>query len=313
MNPSQARVSDPVLTQIARDYRNASHVGHIIFPQVFVTTQGGKIVEFGKDAFRRHAARRAPGAQVAEIGFRYGSQPFQLINEALDSHIPREVLNDASEVPKIDLGKRAVKSTMDSLKLNLEFEIAEMATNPANYGAANVEALAGTDVWSDDASDPVQVIEDGKETVRRSCGVEPNRLVLSKPGFNALRFHPKIREQFKYTTADSITANMLAAYLELDTVAVGKTVAIPQDVADDDDVVMEDAWGNSAVLAYAPDNPAGVEEPSFGYTYTMEGHPFVEKPEWRGANRSWVYGTTYDRAPVIVGAEAGFLIQGVVG
>ena len=75
---SQARVVDPVLTNHAQGYKQPKFVGHLLFPSVEVLTRGGKVIEFNKDAFRRHNARRAPGANAAQIDFGYSGKPFDL-------------------------------------------------------------------------------------------------------------------------------------------------------------------------------------------------------------------------------------------
>lgn len=46
---------------------------------------------------------------------------------------------------------------------------------------------------------------------------------------------------------------------------------------------------------------------------TLRGHPFVEPARWEGSKRSWVYGVTYERAPVLTGIASGFLFQGITG
>jgi hypothetical protein len=66
------------------------------------------------------------------------------------------------------------------------------------------------------------------------------------------------------------------------------------------------------VLAYVPNETRGFEEPSFGYTYRLRGHPFVEQPQWDSSKKSWVYGVTFDRLPVLTGADAGFLFKSAV-
>lgn len=66
------------------------------------------------------------------------------------------------------------------------------------------------------------------------------------------------------------------------------------------------------ILAYAPATPSGMEEPSYGYTYTMKGHPFVEQGRWDGDTRSWVHGVSYERVPVLSGITAGYLIQNAI-
>ncbi|WP_170432965.1 major capsid protein [Ruegeria arenilitoris] len=310
MNTDQARVVDPVLTEVARGYSHPDRVGHVLFPRVEVSARGGRILQFGKESFRKINIRRAPGAQTQRVSFGYEGDPFVLVQDSLDVPVPREHMQDALKVPGIDLGKRAVNLGMQTATLNLEIQQSEIASDPNNYSADQKLVLAGTDKWSNLDSDPEATVRDAKETVRKACGVEPNRMVIPNQGFNALKFHPKIVERFKYTSAESITAKMLANLFDLEELAVGKGVYMDQNAAED--APFEDIWGNNAILAYAPQDPKGFEEPSFGYTYALTNHPFVEKPIWDNGVKSWVYGVTYERQPVLAGASAGFLIQNII-
>lgn len=309
LNMNTARVIDPILTGIAQGYRHVQRVGHVLFPAIEVLQRGGKIIEFGRESFMDYKARRAPGADAKSIQFGYEGKPFSLSQFTLDAPVPREFIQDAAQVPGIDLGKRAVNTVMDSLTLSLEIEQAAIATKPENYGANNKLALLGSSCWDDPNSDPIGDIEAAKDQVRRTCGVEPNRMVVQNAGFKALKNHPKIVERFKYTTADSITTKMLAGLFDLDEFAVGKATYVEDATSE---APFKEAWGNSAVLAYVPVQDAALEQPSFGYTYTLKGHPFVEQPRWEGGRRSWVYGVTYEREPVLTGIASGFLFQNVV-
>ncbi|TWD57484.1 major capsid protein E [Agrobacterium vitis] len=309
LNQNSARIIDPVLTGIAQGYRHAQRVGHILFPSIDVLQRGGKIIEFGRESFFDYKARRAPGADAKSIQFGYEGKPYALSQFTLDAPVPREHIQEAQTVPGIDLGKRATNMVMDSLTLSLEIEQANLATTPDNYGTNNRLALSGKDCWNDPDSDPIGDIEAAKDQVRTTCGVEPNRMVVQNNGFKSLKHHPKIVERFKYTTAESITTQMLAGLFDLDEFAVGKATYV-DDTAKD--APFKEAWGNAAVLAYVPVQDAALEQPSFGYTYTLKGHPFVEQPRWEGRKRSWVYGVTYEREPVLTGIASGFLFQNVV-
>ncbi|QGA56138.1 major capsid protein [Brucella sp. 2280] len=309
LNTRTSRMIDPILTGVAQGYRHAQRVGHVLFPAIDVLQRGGKVIEFGRESFFDYKARRAPGADAKSIQFGYEGKPYALSQFTLDAPVPREHIQEAETVPGIDLGQRATTTVMDSLTLSLEIEQAELATKADNYGVNNKLVLTGSNCWDDPASDPVKDIEDAKDQVRTTCGVEPNRMVLQNKGFKALKHHPKIMERFKYTSSESITAKMLAGLFDLDELAVGKATYV-DDVAKD--APFKEAWGNYAVLAYVPVQDAALEQPSFGYTYTMKGHPFVEQPRWEGGKRSWVYGVTYERAPVLTGIASGFLFQNVV-
>jgi hypothetical protein len=51
MNPSQARVIDPVLTTVAQGYQNAEMIATALFPVVPVPLRGGNVITFGKESF----------------------------------------------------------------------------------------------------------------------------------------------------------------------------------------------------------------------------------------------------------------------
>lgn len=310
LNTSTARVIDPVLSGIAQGYRHAQRIGHMLFPSIEVVQRGGRVIEFGRESFFNYKSRRAPGADAISIQFGYEGASFYLDQFSLDVPVPREHSEDAQAVPGIDLGKRAINTAMDTLTLTLEIEQAELATNPASYGASNKLALTGGDRWDTDTSDPLGDIERAKDQVRTTCGIEPNRMAIDSAGFKALKHHPKIVDRFKYTTADSITAKMLAGLFDLDELLVGKATYVDSAAAD---APFKEAWGNAAVLAYVPTQDQALEQPSFGYTYTLKGHPFVEPPRWEGGKRSWVYGVTYERKPVLTGIASGFLFQSITG
>ena len=307
MTTGEARVVDPILTEFAQGYKNTNRVGHFLFPAVPVKSRGGKVLEFGKEDFQTLNARRAPGSDTHMVEFGYEGKPFQLVQDALNSPIPREIIDEAAGIPDIDLGKRATKKVMNVLTLGLEVEQAELATNSDNYDDDNILDLAENQKWNNPESDPLDMVESAKDRVMQISGVEPNRLVLSKKGFRALKFHPKIVERFKYTTSESITEKMLANLFDLEMIAVSKA-----SVMNKESKTLENVWGNSAVLAYVPNEALGQEEPSYGYTYTLEGHPFVESPWWDNNKKSWVYGVTYERIPVLTGISSGFLFENLI-
>lgn len=306
MNNQQVRVIDPILSNVAQGYTHPEHVGFALFPRVPVKQRGGQIIEFGRDSFKRYNTRRAPGSSTKRLQFGYEGKPFALVQDALEGKVPWEHMQDANQVPGIDLGTESTNEVMNILSLALEIEQAEIATNAANYGADHKVTLSGTDRWTDDASDPAKQIREYREAVRAAIGIRPNIMEVSAAGFNALCEHPKVLERFKYTSSDSVTADMLAKLFNLRRIVVGEAVYMNEGSS-----AMVDVWGNAAVLAYVPDQISSRRQPSFGYTYALEGHPIVEEPYNDRNAKSWIYPVTYERTPVLSGIESGFLIQDV--
>jgi len=305
LNAAGIRVINPILSTVAQGYQQADLIGAALFPRVPVEISGGQILEFGKESFKLYNSRRAPGGATKRISFGYLGKPFALFNDALEAPVPREFMRDAKVMPGIDLATRAVMLVMRSLMLGLEVAQATLATDASQYDANHKITLTGTAKWSDPNSDPISQMDTYKEAIRSTVGIRPNTLALSAQAFSAAKTNAKIRAQFQYTNPDSVTAEMLCKAFDVKKLVVGEAVT------SDDSGVISDVWGNNAILAYVPDVPTSMEVPSYGYTYTMVGHPLVEEPYYDNNAKSWVYGVGFERVPVLSGITSGYLIQGI--
>lgn len=307
MNNSQARIVDPVMTSVAQGYSNNELVGGALFPTVPVTARGGKIVQFGKEAFMLYATGRSPGANTKRVTFGYLGTPYALESHSLEGLLPIESMQEANAVPGIDLGSTTTNGVQDIIALRLEKQRADVARDPSKYGAANKLVLSGSSQWSDPASDPLADMEKGKEAVRKKIGKRPNVAVIGAAVFSALKQHPKILERIKYTGRDVPTVELLASLFGVSNVYVGEAVFA------DDAGTFSDVWGKDVVLAYVEvGTMADRGKPSYGYTYQLQGYPEVEVPYFERNIKSWVYPVTDEVAPVIAGADAGYLITNAV-
>jgi len=307
MTPAQARVVDPILTEVARGYRNGQFVGDALFPAVPVGQRGGRIIQFGKEHFRLYNTARAPGSAVKRITASYSDQPYALTQHAVAEGVPYELMDEANAVPGIDLGRNAVRRGQDIIGLRLEKAQADLACDPARYDAAHQAALSGASQWSDlTGSNPIGDIEDAKDQVRSRIGRYPNTLVLGARVMKSLRQHGKIIDRIKYTGRDVPTPELLASLFGVERVVVGDAVWA------DEAGNLADVWGRNVVLAYTATGSLDAALPSYGYTYRLGGYPLVERPYQDDGTRSWVYTVIDESEPVIAGAEAGFLLTNVV-
>ncbi len=315
MTPAQARVIDPILTNIARGYKNAMLVGMKLFPYVPVNARGGQIIEFGKEDFLLYNTARAPGAKTGRVQYGHAGQKFALVQHALEGKVPFELMDDASAVPGINMGQIAVMKTQNIIALDLEYNQAAIATNAAHYAASNKVTLAGTDQWSDYAnSNPLDDIETAKEAIRRRAVVRPNVMVIGPEVMAKLKYHPKLLDAALLNGAIS-AANMqmalneaqIANILGLKEVIVGDAIFL------DNAGIAQDVWGKSAILAYTETGTmVDMGLPSYGYTYRLRDYPIVEQPYMERNEKSWMYPVTDEVDPVIAGADAGYLISAAV-
>jgi hypothetical protein len=307
MTQTQAMVVSPILTTLAHGYSNAQGVGQFLFPRVFVPASAGKVITFGREPWRRINTKRAPGANVPKITPKFGSSDYKLYRHDLDGTVPIELIQDANAVPAINLGQRAIWQVQESLAFQLELEQADLARTAANYDTANKEVLAGVTRWTQTTSTPLLDIRDGREAIRAACGLYPNTMVLSAKAKTALMFHADVIDRIKHSTGGVVNDALIAGLTEIPNIYTASN-----QLTADDELTVSDVWGTDVILAYVDPTPTANRQngnPSFGYTYTLNGYPVAYQPHWDSDTRSWVYPFADQRQPVLTGMDAAFLIQ----
>lgn len=309
LSAGQARVIDPILTNIAQGYQNFSMVGSALFPPVPVAQRGGKIISFNKEDFALYTTLRAPGANTRRVQFGYTSGNYALEQHSLEAVAPWELEQDANTVAKIDYASMAVKKAQNIIALRLENAQATLATTAGSYQAANKTTLSGTAQWSDysGTSNPSKDIETAKEAIRAAIGQYPDTVVVSALVMGKLRQHPSIIDRIKYTGRDIVTTELLAALWGVKRVLVGGAVYTDASGA------MNDVWGKFCVVAYtALGSVADLGEPTYGYTYRLNGAPYVEPGYQDRSAKSDIYPVTDEVLPVLTSAVAGYLISAAI-
>lgn len=305
MNPSQARVVDAVLTTAAQGYQQANLVYPTLFPVVSVAQRGGKILTFGREAFRVYNTGRSPGQNTKRISIGVLGAPYVLEQHALEGLLPYEIQEEAAATtPGIQLATGTVQTVQDIIQLRTEAAAAALATDVANYPTSNKLVLSGSSKWSDASSTPSKDVETAKEAIRSATGRRPDSAVVSAKAFSALKNNPSILDRIKYTGRDSVTEDLLANLWGLSRVVVGDAVF------EQPDGTLADVWGGDVVLGYtAVGSVADRGRPTYGYTYRLTGYPVVEQPYYDRSAKSWVYPVTDELQPVIAGVTAGYLIK----
>lgn len=311
---SQARAGiSPVNTSIAQGYQNNELVGNYLFPRVGVGLRAGKVITFTKDQFKQYSnMQRSPGARTPRVQFGYSSTDYALTDYSIEGTLPKEIREEQSSATKgftIDGASMAINNAMDIIGLRLEVQQATLATTLANYNAGNKVTLSGTSQLSDysGTSNPVSVVETAKEAIRQKIGKRPNTLVMGPTVMAAIKQHPVVVERLKYTGRDIATVEILSSLFDVQNVVVGE--AITSSDAD----VFSDIWGKHMVLAYTvPGDLASRGQPTFGYTYNLDGYPMAEPAYYEDNEKTWCFPVSSCEAPVIAAPDAGYLIYNAV-
>lgn len=304
MTTNQARVVDPVLTTHALGYREPELIGHELFPYIDVNVHGGKIVDFGDYVTEQIETLRAPGADAAELHIKYGSKSFALETHGLDAVVPREIWNDAQNVPNVQIASRAIERALKPVMRNIEIAQAAIALDPNNYSSGHKVALTAGNKWSDADVDPTNDVVKAVNAIELDSGGTNIVVEIGADVMTALRTNAAIADKIKHTERAIVTEELLAQLWGVKKVVVGRSLKKVGNTR-------TRIWGKHVVVAHVP-NQGAIDEPSFGYTYRLRGTPAVNSPYYRRKNRSWIYDVDADFDAELTMADAGYLIQNVV-
>jgi len=310
MNRKNIRVVDPVLSNLAFGYTNPNLIGHELFPRVGVPAKAGKIIKFGKDAFRVINSRRAPGTVTKRITIGFADENFSLFSNALDCVVPKEWLADGALIPGLNFQRSSLEAVMQIELNNLEFEQATLARNPAAYSATNKVTLAGTSQWSDYAnSDPIADVKAGREAIRQKTGQYPNKMVIPADVHNILSEHPNLLAKFSNDELKIMTVEHYQKIFQIKKVVIGMSMLINPSNNDN----FEDVWAKDVILAIVPESITSHAAMSYGYNYVLEApgskHPNVEAFWYDRAIKSHVAGVEYERQSLLTGMDSGYLLK----
>ena len=262
-NPTSGDVHiDVPLSNISMGYKNGNYIADSIFPLVRSEKQSNKYFIWPKDKwFRNYVHLRAPGDTYPEGDLTLSNTSF-----FCDTYHLAFPLNDeemANQDAGVQLESTGAEWLADQFMLNREAKIIADFFKTGVW--ANETTLSGTDRWSDmENSDPFSDILTATQTIQKSTGRKPNKLVLGPEVRDQLAQHPLLLELYKYTSVPILSDQQIAAALKIPEVVVGE--AIDNTAAEGDSFSGEYMWGKNAMLIFTPATP-GLRVASAGYTF----------------------------------------------
>jgi hypothetical protein len=281
-NLSQLRVVDPVATDIIHGFCQASPIAPFVAPVVNVDTRAGHVIRFTKEQFALVGTKRSPGSKIPRLGTSYEADRFYLEQHAAAAEVTFEAAEEAENGDaQIDLRAQAIVRAAEAITQSWENEVITEITDVSKYEVDNRFALAGTDQFSDPASDPEVIVQNVREAVRDQVGCYPNRAVMDVNTYNTLRFHPIFRDRIKFTSSGSVNLDMLAAWFDLP----GGIMISKRKKLDADGCLSDLFPSGTMVLFVSPDDELGRgfmplegadrARPSAWYTYSLRNYPVV--------------------------------------
>jgi hypothetical protein len=226
------------LTGLAQGFcAEAPLLGQFIAPVVPVTCRTGAVIRFGREAFATQDTRRAYATKVATVSSKFSADTYTLESNALAYEIPVEILEESGclsciNQDAIDLRQIETNNIISRLNRGHEANVISLVTNPVTYEAANYNAsitggVPGANLaWTVAGSTPIRDVLALQSLVRRAVGCRFNSIVLGSNIYEILLTHPDIVSRVQYTSTDSVNADVLARYFNVQAVFVADAVSL---------------------------------------------------------------------------------------
>lgn len=257
---------DAILTNISVAFMQSQDrfIASKVFPVVPVDKASDKYFTFDRNAFFMDQMRqRAPGDESAGSGYSVSTDSYSCDVWALHKDIPDQIRKNSDTPLNPDRNATTFLTQQSLLRLELQWV--------ADYFKTGVWGTDKTpaSLWSDYTnSDPIGDVRTAVTTILQNTGMMPNRLVLGFQVYQKLQDHPDIVDRIKYTSPDTVTAQVLARLFEVDQVLVAQAVNATN--LENETATYAFTHGKNALLAYAAPQ-AGLEVATAGYTFVWSG------------------------------------------
>lgn len=285
-----------------------------IFPKVNTRKFEGLIPKYVKvdwfkigdvDLYKRTGSTESVGDDFAsdKQSFRLHQYSFHKDVTKLDTEQtedPYQAIDDAAKFIVNRLNRVALKV------MAAKFLATSVWANEKNEGTA-------ANRWDNKTSgvsnaDPVEQIIEYKQTVEKTTGFSPNKMIITPDVYKALRTNTKITDRLSTTQTKVVTADILASLFDMDKLIVFN--AVNEDV----DGYFET---KKVLLAYTPPGSVGNKfEPSAGYIMTYEfGDSYnlsTNRIPMPAKNNSLRIEADMYLEPVVPATDCGYLIRNIV-
>lgn len=204
---------NPILSNIAIQYRNTSFIADRVLPPVNggVTNKTGRFQKYTKsDRFNIWDTSLGPKAEAKEIEWSVTEDTYACKGKALKEFVSDDEVNNA--VSPVTPQSDTVEFLQDLMLADREKRVNDLllAGSPGANAAAKWD-VAGTAVITDVLN------------AHKQCFAPPNTVIMSYDVFMAIKNNTGILDRVKYSQLGVVTTDLLASLFEVERVLVGNS------------------------------------------------------------------------------------------
>lgn len=260
-------VWNPLLSQIAVDFKNREYIAEEVLTPVGVPAMYGRYLVWDQGATFK----------IPQTMFQQDGSPNMLQLKATTANYGLEARALAAYIDELEESQapmaqiQAMKTTKLVNAIKLDMEIAVAAQLCSTTVMTNHATLSGSDQWSNSASHPIAAIQ----AIADTLPTRPNTLILGREVVTQLRKHADVLDAIKYTQTGGFAPLNALATLFGDEMGLRILIgdAFKDTAADGQAASLTRIWGKNAILAYVDRTPpsALMDQPTLGYLPTLTG------------------------------------------
>ncbi len=194
-----------------------------------VRKSSDKYVVYPRGYFWRDEVKPRPlGGRPAQVGYKVDSGNYNAEEYALEHYIDDRQYVNADEPIQLEENGARLLSQKHMIKQDRFWATNFFGTGKWTTELTGVASspVAGTSFlqFNDANSDPIDVIDDLKDTIHEATGFMPNTMVLGADVKKALRSHPDIADRIKYTRIGLADEDLLGTLFEVDNVFTARSI-----------------------------------------------------------------------------------------
>lgn len=309
------------LQNVSVKFHDSLMIADQIFPRIDMPAPKMKILKYSRGSqYQTSAQQRDPGTEIATSKIKTEFVEPLTVQYASSDAITREDLRDAgikgNQSPPRDLVQDSLEKNAHDLDLASEKRVAA-AIHAGTWADGNAGGVDVAGAWLTPATSTFLVDFDVAINKLKSNGVDPRslRLEMDFGTLQALKRTDDMREQLKYTSAKSLTADMLAGILQIGQVVIGGVIEnIDGQAKGSDTFTSKFVWEQNAskggAFLYAFPKRATKKSLMVGVQARskLDNMNFrITEQYWDNKLKAWYYDSMEEQDELITALPAGYL------
>lgn len=259
---------DAALENVSITYQPGGFIAELLSPRLTVKHETDEYFVYGNDTLQLEETLNANESPANRVKFSMSTSTYVLKNHNLKDLVTDRSKKNADKAVKLEID--ATEIITKKIMIRKEYDLAQMVQSSSNW--SNNTSLTSTMAWTANttSSNPITQIDSATSKILLSSGYFPNKLVLDWSTFVGAKEHTSIVDRVKYTSAKSVTKDVLATLFNINEVLVATSSyeGAEEGLTSDKSWI----WTNCAWLGYVEKSP-GLKKASAMYTFAQEGTP----------------------------------------